>query len=89
MGRQTVEECDEGMKRFTALRLDYKKRLAETGSDQFLRERVGEWVVDACERVQRETRDHAQALLENALRNKNANAKIIKSTLYETTMIGK
>lgn len=50
-----------------------------------MRERISEWMIDSCERIARETRDHTQSLLENALRNKNANAKFITSTLYDTT----
>jgi hypothetical protein len=85
MGKQAVTECDSGLKRFESVKSDYKKRIEESGRDQFMRERVSEWVVDSCERIARETRDHTQAMLENAMRNKNANAKFITSTLYEMT----
>lgn len=84
MGKQAVAECDAGVKRFDTLKTDYKKRLVDSASDQYLRERVSEWVIDTCERITRETRDHNQALLENAMRNKNANAKYITNTLYDT-----
>ena len=85
MGKQAITECDAGVKRFETVRSDFRKRLVDTGSDQYLRERVTEWVVDSCERIAKETRDHTQALLENSMRNKNANAKYITSTLYELT----
>lgn len=85
MGRQAVAEAEGGLKRLVEVRGDYRKRLVESGTDQYMRERVSEWVVDACERIAKETKDHTQAMLENAMRNKNANAKYITSTLYEAT----
>ena len=83
MGKQAVAECDSGIRRLDQLRQDVRKRQAE--ADQYLRDRVAEWAVDACERIAKETRDGAQQLLENALRNKNANSKVIAATLYQST----
>ena len=85
MGKQAVTECDEGLKRFETVKGDYKKRMNDSAKDQYLRERISEWVIDSCERITKETRDHTQAMLENAMRNKNANAKFITSTLYDIT----
>lgn len=62
------------------VRTDYKKRMQEC-ADSYMRERVSEWVMDSCERVARETRDGSQSLLENSLRNKNANSKILAAAL--------
>lgn len=85
MGKQAVTECDTGLKRFETVKSDYKKRIVENANDHYMRERISEWVVDSCERIAKETRDQTQALLENATRNKNANAKFITSTLYDMT----
>ena len=82
MGKQAVVECDSGLKRLDQVKNDFRKRLGESGTDLYMRDRVTEWVIDSCERIAKETRDGSQQLLENSLRNKNANSKVIASTLY-------
>lgn len=73
MGKQAVAESDAVLRRIDQVRLDCNKR--EVGQ---------EWVADACERAAKEGRDACQQLLENALRNKNANNKVIAATLYQS-----
>ena len=70
MGQQTVTSAELAVKKIDQVRADYKKRVQEAASDQFMRERVSEWVMDSCERVAKENKEQAQALLENALKNR-------------------
>jgi hypothetical protein len=73
MGKQAVAESDAVLRRIDQVRQDCRKR--EVGP---------EWVVDTCERAAKEGREASQLLLENALRNKNANNKVIAATLYQS-----
>jgi len=71
MGKQAVGENDAVLRRIDQVRGECRQR--EMGQ---------EWVADACERAAKEGREACQQLLENALRNKNANNKVIAATLY-------
>jgi hypothetical protein len=85
MGREAVGECEEALRRCAEVRAECRKRMEQTAESDILKERVAEWVVDSCERIAREAKEHTQARLENAMRNRNANAKYITQTLYEIT----
>ena len=82
MGQQTVTETESAVKKVELLRGDYRKKVAECGGDSFMKERVSEWVMDSCDKITRDTKEAAEKLLENALKNKNASTKITNSSLY-------
>ena len=82
MGQQTVNETENAVKKVEHLRGDYRKKVAECANDAFMKERITEWVMDSCDKITRDTKDAAQHLLENALKNKNASTKITNSSLY-------
>ena len=82
MGQQTVNETENAVKKVEQLRGDYKKKVADCANDAFMKERVTEWVMDSCDKITRDSKDAAQHLLENALKNKNASTKITNSSLY-------
>jgi hypothetical protein len=60
LAQQSVAECDETLRRLEALRQDFRKRLTETGSDAFMRERLSEWVLDSSERIVKEAKEKAE-----------------------------
>ena len=73
-----MTEADKAVKGVEHVRTDYRRKVAEC-ADQFMRERVSEWVMDSCDRIAKEAREQAQALLTNALKNKQASTKSIIS----------
>jgi len=58
------------------LRKEYGRKLEEANKDHFMRERVGQWLIDQAERTAKEVREANQQLVENALRNKAVSNKI-------------
>jgi DNA polymerase III alpha subunit (gram-positive type) len=54
-----VSGAENAVKKMEQVRVDYKKKLTEAASDSFMRERVNEWVMDSCDRITRDNRDHA------------------------------
>lgn len=53
----------------------------DCGKDDFMRQRCGEWTIDAAERIAKDTREQNQLILENAIRNK-AN-KIVTTNAFK------
>lgn len=51
----------------------------ECGTDAFMKERVGEWLIDSCERVCRETKEAQQKKVQDCVRNKAATTKMINN----------
>ena len=60
--------ADEAVNKVEDIKMEYLKKIAEHPSDEFMRGRAAEWLVDSIIRLQQKVKDENQRLIEKSLR---------------------
>jgi hypothetical protein len=66
LGRQSLQVADEAVKSIEDIKAEYHKKIGENPSDEFMRGRAAEWLVDSVIRLQQRVKDENQRLIEKS-----------------------